>query len=55
MNVRIQRTLLNWRWWVVMPVFAVLLPLAIVTMLAEAVSDGIAKITSALMAWTRAA
>ena len=54
MNVRMQRTLLNWRWWVVMPVFAALLPLAILSMLAEAMGDCIAPITSRLMAWTRA-
>ena len=55
MNVRLQRTIFNWRWWMVMPVFAVLFPLAILTMLAEAVGDRIAPITSRLMAWTRAA
>jgi len=53
MNIRLQRTILNWRWWLVLPVFAVLFPLAILTMLAEAVGEWIAPVTSRLMAWTR--
>ena len=54
MNTRMQRTILNWRWWLVLPIFVVLLPLAILSMLAEEMGNCIAPITSRLMAWTRA-
>ena len=54
MNIRLKRTILNWRWWLVLPVFVVLFPLAILSMLAEAMGNCIAPITSRLMAWTRA-
>lgn len=51
MSMRLKRTIFNWRWWLVLPAFAVLFPLAIASFLAAK----IAPITSRLMAWTRAA
>ena len=51
---RLERTVLNWRWWAVLPVlFGILLPLALISMVAEATSDVIARISQTLMRWSR--
>ena len=50
--MKLRRTVLNWRWWVVLPVFLVLLPLALISWLAEALSDPIARVTTSLIRWT---
>ncbi len=51
MGTRMDRTVLNWRWWVVAPLFLMLLPIAAIAWAAEGASDGIAKLTQALLAW----
>lgn len=51
MNVRLHRTILNWRWWVIAPLLLLLLPVAVVSWIMEGVSDGIAKLTQSLIAW----
>jgi len=50
-SVRLQRTVLNWRWWAVAPLFLLLLPIAVIAWAVEGMSDGIAKLTQSLIAW----
>jgi len=43
---------MNWRWWVTAPLFLLLLPIAaVVWAVVEYVSDGVARLTQALIAW----
>ena len=51
MSMRLERTVLNWRWWAVAPLFLLLLPIAAVAWAVEGMSDGVAKLTQALLAW----
>jgi hydrogenase/urease accessory protein HupE len=39
-SVRLQRTVLNWRWWAVAPLLLLLLPVAVVSWAMEGVSEG---------------
>lgn len=51
MNVRLHRTVLNWRWWAIFPLLLLLLPIAVVAWIAAGMSDGIAKLAQSLIAW----
>ena len=51
MSRRLERTVMNWRWWVIAPLFLLLLPIAAVAWAVEGMSDGVAKLTQALIAW----
>lgn len=51
MNVRLQRTVLNWRWWAIFPLLLLLLPIAAGARAVEGMSNGIAKLTQSLIAW----
>lgn len=55
MSRRFERTVMNWRWWVITPLFLLLLLLlpliAAVAWAVEGMSDGVAKLTQALIAW----
>jgi len=42
---------MNWRWWVITPLLLLLLPIAAVAWAVEGMSDGVAKLTQALIAW----
>jgi hypothetical protein len=48
---RFERTVMNWRWWAIAPLFILLLPIAAVAWAVEVMSDGVAKLTHALIAW----
>jgi len=48
---RFERTVMNWRWWAIAPLLLLLLPIAAVAWALEGMSDGVAKLTQALIAW----
>jgi hypothetical protein len=48
---RFERTVMNWRWWAIAPLFLLLLPIAVIAWAVEGMSDGVAKLTQALIAW----
>jgi len=51
-NRRFERTVMNWRWWVITPLLLLLLPIAAVAwFVVEVVSDGVERLTQALIAW----
>jgi len=51
-NRRLERTVMNWRWWVITPLLLLLLPIAAVAwFVVEVVSDGVERLTQALIAW----
>ena len=65
MSRRFERTVKNWRWWAIAPLFLLLLPIVVVAWAivvvawaivvvawaVEGMSDGVAKLTQALIAW----
>lgn len=55
MSRRLERTVMNWRWWVITPLFLLLLLLlpliAAVAWAVEGTSGGVARLTQALIAW----
>ncbi len=51
MSRRFERTVMNWRWWATAPLLLLLLPIAAVAWAVEGMSDGVAKLTKALIAW----
>lgn len=55
MSRRLERTVMNWRWWVITPLFLLLLLLlpliAAVAWVVEGMSNGAAKLAQALITW----
>ena len=51
MSRRFERTVMNWRWWVTVPLFLMLLPIAAVAWAVEGMSDGVARLTQVLIEW----
>lgn len=51
MSRRFERTVMSWRWWATAPLFLLLLPIAAVAWAMAGMSDGVAKLTQALIAW----
>jgi hypothetical protein len=51
MSRRLGRTVMNWRWWAIAPLFLLLLPIAAVAWAVEGMSGGVAKLTQTLIAW----
>lgn len=55
MSRRLERTVMNWRWWATAPLFSLFLPLLLliiaVAWAVEGMSNGVVKLTQALIAW----